>query len=242
MAILGNPMTMGSVDVNKLLPTALAWYDASNDAYLDLSGSEIVRFLDRSVHGNHTYSQATSTARMIRVAAEQNGLAAASADGGDYYVLPSALYVLSQNTTIFVVGKCTNTAVVRYYLAATAPALNTRYFFRSEANAGDMGYSTSGASGNRVTVSSVTKSNYNIFTSRLGTTNQRLTSNGGTPATNTLGSKGSSVAATMGAYTNATGHLIGGIAEVIIFDYAMSGQEIMAINKYLSDKWAITLA
>jgi len=241
MSVLSNAMMMGQVNIDLLLPTALAWYDASNDAYLDLSGSNIVKFLDRTGKGNHTNDQATGSARMTRTASEQNGLATAIADGSDFYTLPSALLEIGKNSTIFLVGKCTNTSAVRYFLSSTGTGTATRYFLRSEANAGGISYTTSAASSNRVTVSGITKSSYNIICSRSGGVYQRLACNDGLVSSNNNGLSGTSTNATIGAYTGAVALLIGGIGEIIIFSRTLTNQEMEAVTQYLSNKWAITL-
>ena len=241
------PMNMmpPSVDLNALLASALAHYDASDDAYLSLSGSSIIQFLDRTGKGNHTTSQGTSTARMTRTTNQQNGLATAVADGGDYHHIPSGVYGLSAgNNTVFCVNNCTNEASVRYYVCATSAASVISLFLRSELTSGQVSYTTSGASGNRVTATGITKANYNIHTCKTTGTTQSISINNAAAVTNSSGGavKLAATAMTLGAFPSLSGFLIGGIAELIMFDSALSAAEISAVNSYLSTKWGIAIS
>jgi hypothetical protein len=180
---------------------------------------------------------------MTRTANQLNGFATAVADGNDYYTLPSALYpITNANNTIFLVANCTNEAAVRYFLVMTGVGTATRYFLRSETTSGQVSFTNSAASGNRVAVT-VTKSNYNIFATRFAATNlQRMSANNSAYQGNSVGAKGESIAGTIGAYTTLGAYLIGGIAEMAIFNWAFTDKEIELLNGYFSFKWGITIS
>lgn len=219
-----------------------AWYDFSDDSYLTLSGTAITQALDRSGNGNHTDVQATGTKRpAVDTTNTSNGLQTASFDGGDTLVLPSALYTIANGAnTQFVVSRTTvnNTEQrlvsfteagsmrcgIEYVVATTSATYYNRTSYAGIAN-----------------TNVTTKSDYNLLRGQYnGGTTLSLAVNGGTAATNANGQTENGVdAGHIGSNVDTSRYLTGNIAEIIIYNRALSSSEITQVEIYLANKYGI---
>lgn len=219
------------------VPSLQAWYDFSNSAYLTLVSTAITQALDRSGNGNHTDVQATTTKRPTWAAAQLNGLSTATFDGGDTLALPSALYTLANgNNTVFTVsqtGSGTNARIITLSEAGSSRL----YVGNASATAVEYQSSTSVGVGPNVTAN---PNIYNLFTGFRSGTTQSISVDGGTAATNTGGLDESGVdAAFIGSRADTGLYLTGGIAEILIYNRALSVAEINQVELYLANKWGI---
>lgn len=216
-----------------VIPRKLAWYDA-----LGLPTGALAFWPDKSGNGNDTQVQGTGTARATVTANQLNGRPTVLFDGGDQYQLPSAVTRMTQgaNTLIALANSTDDTTVQRIVrinrLAATAGALGLAYSNVS----GQVIYVHGGTN---LVVSGVTKSNYNLFACRHANgIAQAVSVNGAAESTDALGydfevDTGGWIGATLGT----SQWLTGGIAELRIYDYALSYAELRRELADIAQRW-----
>lgn len=227
------------------IPQSFAWYDTSTSNYLTLDGTSITQFLDRSGNGNDTAVQGTGTAQPTWDDDGLNGKGVATFDGGDTLALPAALYSIPNgNNAVFAVAKRNTEAGVgamilsfnegagsgggREFLAFSTAAGNT-YFQNFTADAGSGCIVTGG-----------TNTNYNIFSAFRSGTTQSLSRNDGTTTANTAADSEIGIdRGYIGAMDATNRPLTGGIAEILIYNRALSAAEITQVEIYLANKWGI---
>ncbi len=215
-----------------------SWYDASDPAYLTLASTAITQFLDRSGNGNPTLVQSTGTARPTLTAAALNGRSVASFDGGDTLVLPSAIYSIANgNNTIFSVAK-RNAGVATEIIISGSEAASSRCSLRF--GNGTIDFISNTTAGTGVVSFATTTTNYNVITAFRSGTTQSITANGGTPTTDANGASESGVDAwAIGSLAGSANFLTGSIAEILIYNRALTAAEIVQVELYLANKWGI---
>lgn len=221
-----------------------AWYDFTKSEFLTLSATAITQALDRSGNGNHTAVQGTSTKRPTFASNQLNGLPLATFDGGDTLDLPSALYVLPNGAwTVFVVSKRNSeTANANRLVSFTEGGLERANLSYGSA-AGNVGFASRTAAGGGVASTGNTNTNYQILTAFRSGTTQSVQVNNGTATTNSGGLSESGIdAGHIGSLADASGYLTGGIAEILLYNRALTAGEIVQVNTYLSRKYAITIS
>lgn len=239
------PWTTGFVVTTEGLPSIpglTAWYDFTNATYLTLSSTAITQALDRSGNGNHTDVQGTATARATFTANQINGLSASVFDGGDFLVLPSTMYsIANSNNTLFVVAR-TSLDTTQQRVIAGAEAASSRYLLEFSSSSGQVIFLNNTSTAGGVAATGITKSNANIYTCFLNGTTQSISVNGGAATTNTSGNYENGIDA-MRIGSGATGgaFLTGVLAEIIIYNRALSSSEITQVSRYLSKKFNITI-
>lgn len=234
---------MDGMAFNPGLLSPTAWYDFTSSAYLTLSSTAITQALDRSGSGNDTSVQGTSTARPTWTASQINGLSAAVFDGGDTLQLPSALIsALQGNNTIFYVAKTTLTTTTQRVIAFNKDSVSFR-ILAGYGSAGNQVIYGSNPTATTIGNTSATTSNFNIVTQFRNGTTQSLSVNNGTAVTDANGANVTdAVDGYIGSSSATDRFLTGTIAEIIIYNRALSTAEIVQVNKYLSFKYAITIS
>lgn len=224
-----------------------AWYDFTAAKFLTLSSTAITQALDRSGNGNNTAVQGTAAARPTFTAGELNGLPTALFDGGDTLALPSALYTIpSGPNTLFAVSKNTDNLSARRVLAMT-DAGNGRYRMGYGTAAGGISATTMSFSNTTTNTIGVDNTgsvnpNYQIISCfRTGTT-ESISINNATAVTNTLAGDITATGAFIGSQGGTIVFLVGGIAEILIYNRALNSTEIIQVNRYLSQKYAIAIS
>lgn len=219
------------------------WLDASDTSTITSSGGAVSQWNDKSGNGNNA-TQGTGSAQPGTGAVTKNGKNVLTFDGGDFLSLPSGLYSIPNgDNTIFYVSTCTDESADRFILTMIGAANAERLLCYSTSIAGVQGYRNV-STNNPVTRTGITKANYNIFTQFLSGTTQSISVNNGTAGTNTSGVNAVATIATIGAYKNSgfTGNYqLGNIAEIIIYNRALTAAEIIQVNRYLSNKWNISI-
>lgn len=230
-----------------------AWYDTSTSnsdgtpKYLTVTGgTSITQFLDRSGNGNDTAVQGTGTARPTWTAAQLNGLPLAVFDGGDYLAMPAALFsVAGGANTVFAVAKRDTESGVSANIFLGANGTTAVHYMQFTSTAGTCGFKNRNVAGGGVTNAGNTNTNYQILTGQRNGTTQSITVNGGTASTNTNGVNGACLNMYMGGGDIGAGLselLTGAISEILIYNRALTDAEIVQVNRYLSFKFAITIA
>ena len=161
----------------------------------------------------------------------------------DNLYLPSTLnYLPSGNSTIFVVVKATSQdSFLRRIIAfgnGTSPRLNIGY--TESSNYLEFRSSSSGAGALNT---SFTPSDLNIIRTQRDGSVLNMSVNGSTPVSNNNGLDANDVnAISIGGNSAGSGFsLVGEIAEVIIYDTALTTGQISDIETYLSNKHNITI-
>lgn len=223
-----------------------AWYDASDESYLALVSTAITQMLDRSGNGNHTAVQGTGTARPTLTTAALNGKSVASFDGGDTLVLPSALYTIANgaNTIVTIAKRNTESGATATVVGLGEGVDVNRFSISFNSNAGEVIFRNDAGAGSVVTSTGNTNTSYGVLTGSFnGTTGLSVSVNGATATTSTTGAASSGVdRAYIGSRTGTSLFLTGGIAEILIYNRALSAAEIRQVEVYLANKWGITLA
>jgi hypothetical protein len=221
-----------------------AWYDTTSDDYLTLDGSAITQFLDRSGNGNDSNVQGTASARPTRTASQINGLQAAVFDGGDVLELPSALYSISNDdNTIFLVSQQATDSGNQERVYSMTEGGSGRHYFQYGTAAGTVRWA-SNTTGAQTIDTGNTNTDFNIIRGFRDGTTQGLSINGATATTDSQGANEPDIdGAVIGAQTTALANpFIGSIAEILIYDRALTSTEIDNIENYLSAKYNIGLA
>lgn len=161
----------------------------------------------------------------------------------DYLSIPSALHSLPNgNSTIFVVPKVksSDSFVRRFYSFGNGS--DQRLYLQYTESTGLLSFVNS-STGLGAVSTTATLTDFNIITTKRNGAQHAISVNGGSFITNNNASDAADVdAANLCANSNGVGFTaICEMAEVIIYNTALSGAEISAIQTYLSNKWNITL-
>jgi hypothetical protein len=221
-----------------------AWYDTTSDDYLTLDGTAITQMLDRSGQGNDTGVQGTASSRPTRALSQINGLQAATFDGGDVLSIPSALYSIpdGDNTIILVSKRTSEDGTTDSILGFRDGAVGKLVIFYDTVS-GILRYRSNDTGTNNVTSTGNTNTDFNISTAYRDGVTQSLSINGGVAQTDANGSDATGIdGAVIGEGSTSAFPLAGVIAEILIFNRALTSTEIDNINTYLSNKYNIGLA
>lgn len=223
------------------IPGMIAWYKADT-----LPLGAISSWPDFSGNGNDTGTQGTSTARPTATASQLNNRTVAIFDGGDSLAIPAAIYSTTPNgnNTIFVVSKRNTETGSQEIIFGATESSSVRWQLRYTATSGAVAYwNSTSAPGTEAVSTSNTNTNFNIIrasvngaTLSVSVNNTNTASNSNAVAENGINS------AFLGTTTAASSWLIGGIAEVIIYNRFLSSAEVSQVQNYLSKKWGITLS
>jgi len=225
-----------------------AWYDFSNSAYLTLASTAITQALDRSGNGNNTDVQGTAAARPTWNGT-LNGLTIASFDGGDFLKAPfsNPISGTDQPFTFFTVAKIAIAgASYVFHLSnsgTTTPITGLQY----RSNAG-LGYSVVKRDDAALLVAPVggtyTAGVADILTAvSPGTTATLYKNNAAVFSAQNLDTGATTInQITIGELSNGTLLFNGSIAEILIYNRVLSTAEITQVNRYLSNKYAITIS
>lgn len=195
---------------------------------------------DKSGKGNNV-TQGTAASQPVYNPAQLNGKAVLSFDGNNTLVIPSALWTLTSgpSTTFIVTKRNTEGGTTRGVLALRISG--TAYFLVAhDGTAGRIDFRN--AASTIINVDGNTNTNFNIVTARRSGATQGLSINNGAETTNASATDSSSIdAGVVGSGSSGTA-CIGQIAEIIIYNRSLSASEIVQVNKYLSQKWGITIS
>ncbi len=198
------------------------------------------QLLDISGNANHTAVQGTSTARMTAVANQLNGKTILSADGGDYYTLPSALYTIPNGSyTYFVTSKVNTEATGTVQTALSfREGANNRFSLRYSATVA--GTVTAVQGPGNAAITGVAGTSYGVYTVTRNSIDITLRVNGGTNGTDNDATSYASIdAGFIGATSGGNQNMTGGIAEILIYNRLLTSSEMLQVEVYLANKWGI---
>lgn len=230
----------------RIIPSLFAWYDGSDPLGTGVppaNNTQISPWYDKSGNG-YNATNGTGSAQPTYKSNILGGNGVINFDGSDdTLTMPSGVYSLANgNNTAFVVSNTTSDSTTQRVVYMTeGGAANSRWFVAYSTTSGNVNFnsSTSNAS---VSATGVTKANYNIFSCYRSGTTQSISVNNAAETTNASGASESGVdAASIGSNGGGAGFVIGNIAEIIIYNRALSAADIIQINRYLSNKWGIAI-
>jgi hypothetical protein len=228
--------------VSQILGTNLAfWGIASDETSIESTSNSVFKWI--SANGNGVDSvQISGGIQPSTGITSENGLNTLFFENDNLY-FPSALnYLPGGNSTIFVVVKATSQdSFLRRIIAfgnGTSPRLNIGY--TESSNYLEF---RSSSSGSGALSTSFTPSDLNIIRTQRDGSALTMSVNGSTPVSNNNGSDANDVdSVSIGGNSAGAGFsLVGEIAELIIYDTAITAGEISNIETYLSNKHNITI-
>lgn len=218
----------------------MVWHDASDYSSIIQTGGLVDSWLDKSGNGYHS-TQTVSTLKPITGAATLNGRNVLSFEN-DGLTMNSALHALPNGAnTIFVVFKGDTTDSFTRRILSFGNGSAQRLFISYTQSLG-LFYFTNTPLGVASQISSSgTVQNWNIINTQRSGANQSITINNGATATNALALDVADVnAARIAVNSNDLGFTaFGKIAEIIIYNRALTSTETGFVKNYLSNKWGI---
>jgi hypothetical protein len=212
----------------------VGWWDASDAASITQSGGLVSQWNDKS--GNNRHATASGGARPTLTAGGLNGRSVVTFDGTDDQMLISSGFLQVPNVTILSVFKYNSGQYGGIISSALQPADDSSpRLVIHNGSFRTWGYSNfsdtpQGTSPTLVT-GRVQAGASSIFQSGL------LAAAGAASGSLTTGSTQTAI----GSYrTNAGNHLNGYIAEIVVFDSALSTSDRARVEAYLAAKWGIT--
>lgn len=232
-----------SVDGGGILPYSISglqlWLDAADTSTIIESSGSVSQWNDKSGNGNNA-TQGSGSNQPTTGTVTQNGKNVIDFDGNDYLILPSALYSIPNGDhTIFFISK--QDAMSAERLISAAASGTTRHSAEYTA-AGNIVYFNN-ASFNNVQAS-INETAFNVIGFGKSGTTQFIQINNGTAVTDNAGTNISGIDLYYIAVNQlaSSGFLDGNIAEIIIYNRALSAAEKILVYQYLGAKWGITLS
>ena len=228
------PSTIGVVASSFWSPldlTPQAWFDASDAATITASGSAVTQWNDKSSNGRNL-TQGTGSRQPTTGSTTQNGLNVINFDGGD--VLTRASVTINQPYTVCAVWK---------YNAGLGASDVTVAFSMADLGAyatyiGTQEYRIF----NNTLVNSAKTANTDVHqvTSIHNTTSSEIRVDGTLVAGPADAGAGNGARLNVGAASStAQAALNGWIAELLVFGYVLSADQVSVIESYLNDKWGL---
>ena len=226
------------------------WLDATTGLYdattggseVTTDGASVARWEDQSGNGYHV-TQGTANDQPTLKTSQQNSLNIVRFDGVNDFMLGSANFPItgSSNRTVFTVFKRVD-ATIRYIvswgISATGrvQAYSSEYFLRFQATT--KGYTNQGANGSWTLWSVVgdgsTLNDYDAYFNDGGIATPNATNNTGAAI-----DTGNSALYVGRLSFQSVGFQSGDLAEVLIYDSALSDANREAVRDYLNAKWAV---
>lgn len=227
--LVGNAGTFVPTYISDLI----AWFDASDESTItDAGGGAVSAWNDKSGNGNNL-SQGTGANRPTYNVRQLNGLETVDFDGTADF-MTTAAYAggdLTQPSTIFLVGKRdVNTADNYYYDGITSTKRHAHLV-----SAGNL-YQTFAGAG--LTGSAVATTAEYLTTIFDGASTVSYL-NGVSDITGVEGSQVMDGLTVGAAYAGGFGFLDGYVAEIIVYNKALTSDEISDVETYITDKWGL---
>lgn len=213
------------------------WLDSSDSSTITLSGSNVSQWNDKSSNG-WSVSQGTSLQQPALISSGLNSKDVIRFDGSNDSLINASITPVSGSTnrTIFAVSNYTGTGV-----------LYNAYFGTTQSNGRVLGVSNEIAvriyGGNRVWTTGVDSTHCTTTIMLDGTTPSNLSAwKDGSPLS-VSSTANQTINTTAGVYigksvTN-TSYWNGDIAEVLVYDSALSTSDRESVESYLSTKWGL---
>ena len=191
---------------------ATLWLDASDSSTITASSGSVSLWADKSGNGNNA-TQGTGSAQPTTGVNTANGKNVLNFDGGDTLEIGSGVYSIpSDENTLFIVSRCTDTSVQRRPFVMT--------------NGGTARY-----------IMSYAEANGTPSTTAVTFQNDIDLSPDGADATGTGANAFTATNCFIGSQTGSAVFLVGDIGEVILYSRKLTTGEQNLIKAYLTNKW-----
>jgi hypothetical protein len=237
-------------------------YDATSGGSLVAADGAVARWEDKSGNNRHA-TQGTSGSRPLRKASVQGGRDVLRFDGtSDFMTVPSSAaaftFLHSAQATVFVVVKVTDQAdgIENVVIDTNGGDTLLRGYNLSWQATSDAVYAFVTNGGSRSAWgthnNAFTPGGFSLTTVITDITNgtavdrTKMRKNGGSPIagdniyTNNGSSSDSTYDMSLGRGNGGAGHVNGDIAEIIIYDSALSDTDRASVENFLISKWHIT--
>jgi hypothetical protein len=247
---VGERIRIGGIDiytvasVSTVTITTVETLTATYGAGSALALERVSQWNDKSSNG-YNVTQATALKQPVYNPNQQNSKAVLTFDGASSFAVPAGVFTIPNgDNTAFFVSKRNSETGAQEILAGMREAGSVRYQLRYTSGAGSIAFWNSNAApGTEVSKSGNTNTNMNINIARRSSTTLAAAVNNGPETTNTNANSESGVdSAFIGTTSDASGWLIGSIAEIIIYHRSLTTFEISQVNRYLSQKWGVTIS
>jgi len=256
------PQTISGLQLWLDASAAGSLYDATSGGSLVAADGGVARWEDKSGNARHA-TQGTSGNRPLRKTAIQGGKDVLRFDGSnDLLTIGDAAtfkFLHSADSTVFIAltrSSNSGSAIMGTADGGTGTVGWTSYFFNGTSTNDRfgliLGRGQSGVAVSQVNSgSAVISSGWNVLsfvskpTDATAANRASLRQNGGTAAadnaaTGTVSANNSAGAFTIGAYVGFAADYGGDIAEIIIYNSALSDTDREAVESYLMTKWGIS--
>jgi len=230
-------------DRQPFLPTLIGtslklWLDAADTSTVINTSGNVTSWRDKSGNANNATTSSGSPRTGDTTRNGKNVIDFTT----DQMTLPSAVYTIpSGANTLFVVAKrATETGLIETTIAMATGA-TSQYFHIFSSTAGFQSFTNRNAGGGSRSVSGITNTNFSIAYMRRSSTTQGIAANSTTLSTNTSATDTTPTAAYIGTAASLTLPLIGSIAEIILYNAAITDAQALTVMNYLSRKWNVTL-
>lgn len=227
------------------LPNLILWLDASDISTITQSSGSVSQWNDKSGNG-YNATQATSANQPVTNSRTINGINVLDFDGtNDMFAVPSISGLDSANFTVFCIYTVDDytTQLQSLITAYRTTVGNSTYGLTLNGTAANqISFSARFSAGSWATISHIHNGSPQIAVGRRNSTTQQVWNGNGITASNTS-------AQSLGASLNGTGigsrqagqrHFNGVIAEIIMYNVALSDTEVNMVAAYLSSKWAVS--
>lgn len=228
----------------KSLSGLMAWHDAADTASITHASGSVSQWNDKSGNGNH-WTQSTMANQPFTGTRSLNGrnVIDFNATGQDFMVGASGLHSVSAaNNTLFVVNTFDATGNNMVLIDGKQAVFSNRIWGLSMIPAGTQINGQSGSYGTQSPLNITYDSGAHILCLRRnGTTSGVVTYRDGAAGTPGTGSDVALDAVFLGRnFSGGYDYLDGLVAEVIVYNRALTNSEMNRVGAYLSGKWGLT--
>lgn len=218
------------------------WLDASDSDTVIETSNLVSQWTDKSGNNNHAL-QTTGSLQPTTNATTQNDLNVIDFDGTVYLSGASNLnQIPSGENTAFVVSKRASEDGSFDTIFSIATGSRDDYFNLYSSVSGAQSFKNRTSVGGVVSSTGNTNTDFNITTVRRVSIAQGISVNNELENYNLLAQDVAAAdSVTIGSDIGMSLPLVGSIAEFIIYDRFLTGEEVASIVNYLSSKWDITL-
>lgn len=218
------------------------WLDGSDiNTITKNSNNRVTPWSDKTPAGNNAI-QATEPARPFYKPKGLNQNSVINFQGGQRFILPSALYSLPAGAyTMFFVCRQETAAVFNRIITMTDGGSSRLLLFYSASNGIVSFYNNTTFDSTQIT--GVTTTNYNIIRARRSGAAQALAVNGGTEIVENKAIDLHTITdIALGAHPSGSDALNGDMADILIYNRSLIASESAKVEQYLSQKWGIAAA
>jgi hypothetical protein len=219
----------------RALPNLIFWIDASLADTVNVDGGRVAAITDLSTNA-YTVQQLTTANRPAYLTAAKNGLNAMGFTGASNHLLNVTSIAIPNSHTVFSVFRRGTSGVNTVPLGGTSPYPFLWFTDNFVYQLSSVTFTTHGTANTNTGW-------FYVTTRRTGTTQMRVRRNGATLSDVTTGAGITSPASgdwsAIGRASTFNYNTTGDIAEVVVYNRALSDEEVLQVEAYLARKWGI---